>query len=222
MCRYKPLIFLFITTLLCSIASLADAKVQIKTKGIFAHAGDTVTVEVEVLNKFPINGMEFYILLPNCMNIVKNENEISYKSHKIYIDKEEQDAFNGNCDFQVITSEQAYNYYKVLTFSPTAMLFKEDTRTTIKFDISVDNTLHKDETITISGMKIPALMNDSTLAVYSFDDINISVRVAHSTQISNIEPDENNYLYTIDGKRVNKTRRNKIYIHNGKKYLIKD
>ena len=220
MYRYKPLILLFITTLLCILPHFRWAQVQIKTNGIFAYAGDTITVEVEVLNKFPINGMEFYILLPNCMNIVKNENEISYKSHKVYIDREEQDAFNG--DFQVITSEYDYNLIKVLTFSPTAKDIKEDTRTTIKFDISVDNALHLDETITISGMKIPALMNDSTLAVYHFDDINISVRVAHSTQISNIETDENNYLYTIDGKRVNKTQRNKIYIHNGKKYLIKD
>ena len=74
MYRYKPLILLFITTLLCILPHFSWAQVQIKTNGIFAYAGDTITVEVEVLNKFPINGMEFYILLPNCMNIVKNEN----------------------------------------------------------------------------------------------------------------------------------------------------
>ena len=209
-------------SLLSGVVSFANAQVQIKTKGIFAHAGATATVEVEVLNKLPINGMEFYILLPNCMNIVKTENEISHQSHKIYINKEEQDAYNENCDFQVITSEQDYNYIKVLTFSPTAKQFKEDTRTTIKFDISVDNTFSKDETIIISGMRIPALMNDSTLAVYGFDDINITVKKARSTKISNIEPDENNYLYTIDGRRVNKTQRNRLYIHNGNKYLIKN
>ncbi len=209
-------------SLLSGVVSFANAQVQIKTKGIFAHAGATATVEVEVLNKLPINGMEFYILLPNCMNIVKTENEISHQSHKIYINKEELDAYNENCDFQVITSEQDYNYIKVLTFSPTAKQFKEDTRTTIKFDISVDNTFSKDETIIISGMRIPALMNDSTLAVYGFDDINITVKKARSTKISNIEPDENNYLYTIDGRRVNKTQRNRLYIHNGNKYLIKN
>ena len=222
MYRYKPLIFLLITILLCSISSFADAQVQIKTKGVFARAGETATVEIEVLNQHPINGMEFYILMPNCMNILKTENEISYKGHKVYIDKEKEDGFNGNCDFEIITSELDYNYIKVLTFSPTAKQFKEDAGTTIKFDITVDNTFSKDETITISRMKIPALMNDSTMAVYSFDEINITIKKAHSTQISNIKPNDNNCLYTIDGKLVNRTQRNKIYIHNGNKYLIKD
>ena len=220
--RYKPLIFLFITTLLCNIVSLSKAQVLIKTNGILANAEETITVEFEVLNKEPINGMEFSIKLPYCMNVVRTNEEISYKGYKVYIDHDEQSALKGIQDFQVIASSQGDNCIKVLTFSPTAKQIKEESRTIIKFDIFVDDTFSNDETITISGMKIPALINDSTLAVYGFDEIDIAVNKAYHTGISDIEQEENNYLYTIDGKQTNGTQSNHIYIYNGKKYLIKD
>lgn len=104
--------------MLCNIASFSNAQVQIKTTGILANAGGIAIVEVEVQNKLPINGMEFSIQLPSCMNIIKTENEISYKGYKVYIDKDEQWNQKAFSDFQVIASEQDDNSIKVLTFSP--------------------------------------------------------------------------------------------------------
>lgn len=222
MYRHKPLIFLFIIVLLCNTSSISNAQVQIKTNEILVQAEETITVEFEVLNNEPINGMEFSIQLPGCMNFVRAKDEFSYNEYKVYIDQKEQSALNGISDFQVITSQQDDNCIKVLTFSPTAKQLTKNSRTLIKFDISVDDTFCMDETITISGMKIPALINDSTLAVYGFDEIDIAVNKARHTGISNIESEENNVLYTIDGKQTNRTHSNHIYIINGKKYFIKD
>lgn len=221
-CYHKPLTFLLVTIILCNIPHFSNAQVQIKTNGIHAGAEEIKTVQFEVLNKVPINGMEFSIQLPQCINVVRTNDEFSYKGYEVYIDHDEQSALKGIQDFQVIASQQGDNCIKVLTFSPTAKQIKEESRTIIKFDISVDDTFCMDETITISGMKIPALINDSTLAVYNFDEIDIAVNKAHHTGISNIEQEENNYLYTIDGKQTNGTQLNHIYIYNGKKYLIKD
>ena len=221
-CYHKPLTFLLVTIILCNIPHFSNAQVLIKTNGISVGTEETITVEFEVLNKEPINGMEFCIQLPSCMNFVRAKDEFSYNEYKVYIDQKEQSALNSIFDFQVITSQQDDNCIKVLTFSPTAKQLTKNSRTLIKFDISVDDTFCMDETITISGMKIPALINDSTLAVYGFDEIDIAVNKAHHTGISDIEHEENNYLYTIDGKQTNGTQLNHIYIYNGKKYLIKD
>lgn len=221
MYHYKPMVFLLVS-LLCGIASFANAQVQIKTNGVFAHEGEIKTVEIEVMNELPINGLEFYIQLPNCMDFVKNEDAISYKRYKVYIARKEQETFSDNSDFQLISSLQDDSCIKVLTFSPTAKQLKENEKTNIKFDIYIDDTFSKDETITISRMKIPALVNDSTLAVFGFDEIDIAVKKVPSTRISKVDSDENNSYYTIDGKLVNEVQRKDIYISNGKKYLIKD
>lgn len=194
---------------------LAKSQIQIKVNSISAYVGGTTTIEFEILNQLPINGMEFSIILPDGVDITDNldncENKISFTGIML----------NSRNDFKIIHSDTDNRLIKVLMFSPSAQNLKED-KTIIKFDVFVDETCKECETITISGIKIPALINDSTLAVYCFDDINIGVNNMHSTPKTNINFDECDYLYGIDGKRINEVRSNNIYIRNGKKYLTKD
>lgn len=213
-------VFFLFALLGCIISS---AQIKIKTSSSIYTKNSTTTIDLELLNKVPIYGVEFTILTPDGVDIIDTGDAESHKRYKVYLDCKLLNNNSDYSDFQIITAETYSGDIKVLLFSPTAQKFEQDENPVIKFDISIDDAFNYSETIKIQETYIVAKTDDSTLATYKYDEIEIGVSKVHSTDIlSNKLEVYDKQMYGIDGIRTNKVISNKIYISNGKKYLIED
>lgn len=114
--------------------------------------------------------------------------------------------------------------FRVLFFSTSNYAVKGNSDALVYITVTADDLKAQDYSITVKNQEIntyDASLTENRIGKFNPDAVTTTITV---TAIESVKADAENgasTVYTIDGKKVNDTKKGGVYIKNGKKVLVK-